>query len=79
MRPQHPIPEDRVNELMEFLKDVRDAQEYLRAQCVLLRIIKGMTAEQISPIRGYPPNRVRTFNLSIIIRIFTSDFSPQAY
>ena len=61
MRPQRPIPEDRVKELMEFLKDVRDAQEYRRAQCVLLRITKGMTAEQISPITGYHPNRVRIF------------------
>ena len=53
MRPQRPIPEDRVNELMEFPKDVRDSQEYRRAQCVLLRITKGMTAEQISPITGF--------------------------
>ena len=33
MRPQRPIPEDRVNELMEFLKDVRDAQEYWLRRC----------------------------------------------
>ena len=33
MRPQRPIPEDRVKELMEFLKDVRDAQEYWLRRC----------------------------------------------
>lgn len=61
MRPQRPIPEHRVNELIEFLEHVRDVQEYRRAQCVLLRITKSMTAEQISPITGYHPNRVRIF------------------
>ena len=60
MCPQRPIPKHRVNELMESLKHVHDAQEYRhrRAQCVLLRITKSMMAEQVSPITGYHPHQV---------------------
>ena len=60
MCPQRPIPKHRVNELMESLKHVHDAQEYRhrRAQCVLLRITKSIMAEQVSPITGYHPHQV---------------------
>ncbi len=61
MRPQRPIPEERVRELMDFLKQVRDAQEYRRAQCILLRITQKMTAKKVSTITGYHPNKVRIF------------------
>lgn len=68
MRPQRPISEERVAELMEFLKQVRDAQEYRRAQCVLLRVTKKMTAEAVGVITGYHPNKVRIFWSAFIDR-----------
>ena len=68
MRPQRPVSEERVAELVDFLKQVRDAQEYRRALCVLLRVTQKMTAEDVSSITGYHPNRVRIFWSAFIDR-----------
>lgn len=59
MRPPRPFPEGSVERLEQALRGARSKAEFQRVQCVWLRAVLGLNANQVAQALGWQPTSVR--------------------
>ena len=59
MRPPRPFPEGSVQRLAEALRRAQSKAEFQRVQCVWLRAVLGLNANQVAQALGWQPASVR--------------------
>lgn len=59
MRPPRPFPEGSVEQLSKALREARSKSEFQRVQCVWLRVVLGLNANQVAQAVGWQPSSVR--------------------
>jgi len=59
MRPPRPFPEGSVEKLEQALRRARSKAEFQRVQCVWLRAVLGLNANQVAQAVGWQPTSVR--------------------